>query len=317
MTHEEFDNTIKDISQEAIDLLNRTGTPALPPYYMRAFVDVLNKRSVEIEEEVTKHLGQFDQNNAGKTTEESLDFARLTLHEYGQTTSKLKDIVLDKDAFLDLKKLESDPNISVSIIDELKAHYSGISTELKKAESTLVELENSLEKIEMGSFIDPLTRLRTPILLKRQLTQILEAGFNRNLDLWVALMKIDNYDQLKEENGYLVMEKIILFITKSLQGTVRSDNHIYRYNDQPHHEHIFCVVFNRMDKQGAYLAVDRVRSRVEASRLVYAQKVINITVSATIVTHQIADTAELLCARADKALSVFEGNNVIVANDLE
>ena len=183
---------------------------------------------------------------------------------------------------------------------------------------TIVKLESDLEKIEMDSFVDPLTRLRTQTLLRRQLAQILEFGQNRNLDLWVTLVAIDDYETLKETCGYEVMEKVILFVSKSLQGTLRIDNKVYRYNEKPAYEGVFCVVFNRMDKQGAYMAAGRVRARVEASKLVYATKLINVTLSAVLVPHVAEDTVESILNRAEAALARIadrEANSIYVIED--
>jgi PleD family two-component response regulator len=107
-------------------------------------------------------------------------------------------------------------------------------------------------------------------------------------------------------------------LSKSLQGTIRSDNKIYRYNEKHNMEGVFCVVFNRMDRQGAYLAAGRVRGRVEASKLVYAEKVIGVTLSAVIVPHKAGDSYQLLCTRAEKALESIElkdKNSIYVIED--
>jgi diguanylate cyclase (GGDEF)-like protein len=298
----ELDKIAKDISREALSLLAKTDVPALPPYYAKAFSDVARKYGDEIESELNKRLVSLDATTYGKYLEESFIFARKTLKEYSGSASRLKEIADGREAAFDLNKLESENVISEGILGDLKSYFSDLTCEVKKAEETIGKLESDLNKIEAESFVDPLTRLRTPMLLKRQLEQILESGFNRNLDLWVSLFTIDDYYRLKDEYGYVVMEKVLLFIAKSLQGTIRSENKIYRYNESPKNESVFCVVFNRMDKQNAYLAAGRVRVRVEASKLVYNEKVIAVTISAALAPHRIADTVESISFRAEAGL---------------
>ncbi|MDR3162833.1 MAG: GGDEF domain-containing protein [Helicobacteraceae bacterium] len=314
MVLSDLEENVKRISRETLELLEKTNTPALPCYYSKAFADLVKKCDKEIAEEISKRAEQLEILTVNKSLEESIYFAHSSLREYSETTIKLREIMSSQGATLDLATLESDQLVPVSIVDELRAQYIGLTSEIKKAESTILKLENDLEKIEMNSFVDPLTRLRTSTFLRRHLEQILEAGHNRNLDLWIAMFTIDNYEQLKDHFGYVVMEKVLLFMAKSLQATIRSDNRIYRYDEKKQgYESIFCVVFNRMDKQGAYVASGRVRSRVEASKLVYADQVVNVTISAAIVPHRAADTVDLLCRRAENTLDLLPklGTNAI------
>ncbi|MDR2034556.1 MAG: diguanylate cyclase [Helicobacteraceae bacterium] len=297
----ELDKIARDISREALELLDRTATPALPLYYAKAFSDVAEKYGAQIERELNDRYLNPD-SAAHKSLELSLELARDTLLEYSTSALRFKDIANERESALDLKKLESDAAIPAAILEEIKLHFGELNGEVKKAEETIVRLESDLNKVEVDSYVDSLTRLRTPMLLKRQLGQILEVGLNRNLDLWIALAAIDNYHDLKEKYGYVVTDKILLFIAKSLQGSIRSDNRIYRYNENSKHENVFCVVFNRSDQEQARLAIKRVQSRVETSKLVYQDKIIDVTIGAALIAHRAADTAESICARAEATL---------------
>lgn len=303
MVPSEANLLISELCKEALALLEKTATPALPPYYAKAFMEVAASRDGEAIAEVMARLGRIDASaKQEKSLEESVALARSTIHEYTSSTTRLKNIASDQGAILDLKNLESDTLIPLSILEELRQNYSSLSDEIKKAEMTILKLEDDLEKTELETFIDPLTRLRTPVLLKRQLEQILEAGQDKNLDLWLSLVNIDDYERLKSEYGYVVMEKVLLFMAKSLQNTIRAENRIYRYG-----ESLFGVVFNRMDKAGVHAAAERVRHRVEVSKLVYSEKVINVTISIVIVPHQEGDTPESFRLRVEKALDSLAG----------
>ncbi|MDR1451965.1 MAG: GGDEF domain-containing protein [Helicobacteraceae bacterium] len=299
----EADKITREISREALRLLEKTDTPPMPAYYARAFSDAARKYGSKVEEELNKRYSNRDVAPYEKYLEESFVVARETLREYSGSASRLKEIAEDQESVLDLCGLEAEDAVSPLILEELKTYAADLNAEAKKAEDAILRLEDSLAKIETESFIDPLTRLRTQNLLKRQLDQIIQSGYNRNLDLWLTLFTIDGYESLKEEHGYVVMEKILLFIVKCLLGTIRSDNRIYRYNEKPENESVFCVVFNRMDRQGAYIASGRVRTRVEASKLVYNEKIINVTVSAALAPHRVGDSVDALCARAESVLA--------------
>ncbi|MDR2904586.1 MAG: GGDEF domain-containing protein [Helicobacteraceae bacterium] len=298
-----------EISREAIAILERTKTPPFPTYYAKAFLDVAARHGDDVLREIEQKNIRYHNAILDKNLEESLDFARGALQDYNETTERLREITYEQDrVILDLKKIEASDTVPASIIDEFRAHYASLTDEVHKAEETIKTLEVNLQRLETDSFIDPLTHLRTLALYRRQLDQILQVGRNRNLDLWVALVTIDDYDALKDRYGYTVMEKVLLFVAKSLQGTIRSDNAIYRYKESPRDEGVFCVVFNRNDKTGVYNAVSRARARVEASKLIYADNVILITISAVIVPHRAEDNVDTISARAEDALAKYVNN---------
>lgn len=306
----ELDKLAKDVSSEAFNALEKTGTPPLPPYYAKAFSDAMRRYAPEEQSELSKRCSLIDEAAAREIRlEESFVFARKTLNEYSNSVSRLKE----QERAFDLSALETDDFVSASILDEMKSYINAVVSETRKAENAIGALESELDVIETRSFVDPLTRLRTRAALKYQLERILQAGCDRDLDLWTALVAIDDYDRLKEELGYVVMEKILLFTAKSLTGMLRSDNRVYRYGEGQENEGAFCVVFNRVDRQEAYFAVKRVSARVESSRLVYKDKVINVTLSAALSPHRAADDWETIRDRAEKTLakSLSQSKNAV------
>ena len=307
MVPSEANILINEISKEAFALLEKTSTPALPPYYAKAFMEVAASKESEAVAEVMARLGRIDATmRQEKSLEESVGLARSTIHEYATSTTRLKNIASDQGAILDLKELEKDAIVPLAVVEELRQNYSVLSNEIKKAEMTILKLEDDLDKVEMDTFVDPLTRLRMPVLLDRQLEQIFEAGKTRDLDCWLILVAIDQFEEFKEEHGYVVMEKVLLFMSKSLQNTIRSENRIYRYG-----EPTFAVVFNRLDRDAVHAAMERVRHRVEVSKLVYSEKVINITITAAGIAHKAGDTPGVLRAKAEKALARMPQSNSI------
>lgn len=309
MTQTDTNQLIKELSNEALKTLDKTATPPLPPYYAKAFLESTALRDNETISEVMARLGKIDlAAKYEESLEESVALARNSLFEYSTSTNRLKNIASDSSAILHLESLSPDMPALSTTIEELKRNYALLNDEIKKAELTIMRLEEDLEKAELETFIDPLTRLRTRVLLDRQLEQIFANKEDGKEDLWVSLINIDNYDNLKDEYGYAVMEKIILFMTKSLQNTVRTENKIYRYSESG-----FAVVFNRMEKEGVLSATERIRQRVEVSKLVYAEKIISITITIAITPSKAGDTREIIKARVQKAIDSLKmdlGNTV-------
>lgn len=289
---------IKEISKEALEALDKTATPALPPYYAKAFLEVTAQKENSVVNDVMTRLGKIDLVKKNEDTlEESVAIARNSLLEYSTSTNRLKHIASDNSALLNLENLSPEVPALGKTLEELKRNYTLLNDEIRKAEVTIMKLEEDLEKAELETFIDPLTRLRTRVLLDKQLDAIFAGKENGKEDMWLALVEIDNYDNLSAEHGYAVMEKIVLFMAKSLQNTIRSENRIYRA-----HENCFAIVFNRMEKDAVVAAAERIRQRVEVSKLVYAEKIISITVTMVLSSSKKDDTTRSIKQRVYAAL---------------
>lgn len=309
MLQKDTNQIIKEISKEALDTLEKTATPALPPYYAKAFLETTAQKENDVVSEVMARLGKIDLSGKNEESlEESVALARNSLLEYSTSTNRLKHIASDNSAILNLENLSPEVPALGQTVEELKRNYALLNDEIKKAEMTIMKLEEDLEKAELESFIDPLTRLRTRVLLDKQLESIFSGKNGDKDDLWLALVEIDNYDKLSSEHGYVVMEKIVLFMAKSLQNTIRSENRIYRAS-----ENSFAIVFNRMEKDAVVAAAERIRQRVEVSKLVYAEKIISVTITMVLSASKDGDSAKILKERAQKALDGLKtelGNSI-------
>lgn len=309
MVPNDTNEIIKEISKEALAILEKTSTPALPPYYAKAFLEVTAQKSNEVVAEVMARLGKIDfSSKHEENLEESVALARNSLLEYSTSTNRLKNIASDNGAILNLENISPDAPTLDKTLEDLKRNHALLNDEIKKAEVTILKLEEDLEKAELETFIDPLTRLRTRVLLDKQLDMIFSGKENDKDDMWLGIVEIDHYDRLSSEYGYAVMEKIVLFMSKSLQNTVRSENRIYRSD-----ENRFTIVFNRMEKDAVVAAAERIRQRVEVSKLVYAEKIIGVTISMVLTSCNKDDTATSIKDRALSAINELkiESKNTI------
>lgn len=298
MSRKEINRLVDQICKEALARLEKTGTPPFPAYFAKAFRDVAESRSDEYAAEVRAQLATMEtEERTSRVLDETVNLARNSISAYSDSTTKVKEIAGEQEAILDLDGLEASGGDGVKILKEVKACQESLSSELRVAEAKIADLEKVLAKSESDAFIDPLTKLMTEPMLDHQLESILKVGDDRDLDLYVMEVEVDDFEAVKEEFGYVVGEKILIFLSKSLQNSIRSENRIYRKGAST-----FIVVLNRSDHQEAVMVAGRVKQRVEASKLVYAEKIINITVSVGLARHRAGDDGAALKERASQLL---------------
>ena len=278
-------------------------------YFARAFRDVAESRNDEYLSDVLAQLNSMETTErTNRVLDDTVNLARDSISAYSDSTTKVKEIAGEQQAILDLGTLEAGSGDGARIVREVKASQESLANELKVAEAKISDLEKVLAQSEHDAFIDPLTKLMTEPMMDHQLSSILKAGGDRDLDLYVMEVEVDDFEAVRGDFGYVVGEKILIFLAKSLQNAIRSENKIYRKGEA------FAVVLNRSEHQEAVMVAARVKQRVEASKLVYAEKIINITVSIGLARHRAGDGPVMLKERASDLLKkAFEqGGSTVV-----
>lgn len=75
---------------------------------------------------------------------------------------------------------------------------------------------------------------------------------------WLGMVVIDNYHQLGDRNGHLIMEEVTLLVARLMNNTFRTHDRLYRFgNDE------FAVLFHCPEEALAFGAFERMRANVE------------------------------------------------------
>ena len=316
MTKEELYRVVETISTRALEKLKATQTPPYPAYYRQAFMDAANDISDEQFQEIFAQQKRSEESvQLQELLDETTQVAKESINEYTTSTHNVKAIASEQKNILDLATVKPEEGSTevADILSDLMGCHSNLEREVKRAETRIAELELELEKAEMAASRDPVTRLPNAKMLDHHLTRILEVGEARNLDLFVLYVGINDFDAVNDQFGYVVGEKVLIFLAKTLQNSLRAENRVFKYD-----QNIFTVVLNRSDREEAEAVANRIKQRVEVSKLIYSEKIINITVSIGVVPHKEGDTLQTIKERSLKTLEAAQADgqgNVVIAEE--
>ena len=89
---------------------------------------------------------------------------------------------------------------------------------------------------------------------------------------WLSTIVIDNFQQLNESHGHLIMEEVTLLVARIMASTFRTHDRLYRFGaDQ------FAALFHCPEESLAFGAIERMRAHVEKHKF---PQVGHVTVSA-------------------------------------
>jgi diguanylate cyclase (GGDEF)-like protein len=136
---------------------------------------------------------------------------------------------------------------------------------------------------------DHLTGLNNRRSFRAELKLAFRHARNRNLDLVVAFVDIDNFKAVNDGFGHAAGDRVLVTFAGALSGG-RAADEVFRIGGDE-----FAMLLPETDEQAAAIALERIRSEVETVAIV------TMSVGLTAVSGDVADIDEL-CARADIAL---------------
>lgn len=137
---------------------------------------------------------------------------------------------------------------------------------------------------------DHLTGLNNRRSFRAELRLAFRHARNRNLDLVVVFVDVDNFKVVNDSFGHAAGDRILVKFAETLSGG-RAADEVFRIGGDE-----FAMLLPETDEQAAAIALERMRSEVEAVVLP-----ITMSVGVAAVTGDVADIDEL-CERADIAL---------------
>ncbi len=279
-----MEELINDISQKTLEELKKAKKPPYPLYYKEIFNYIASDMHI------------VDQLNPKLLCE--------------NPTFDEKLVSITKDAIEDVhNKTKIIKNSSKEIIEEiqdvdpedLKSNIIKFSAfllqNIEEMERKIKDLESELDKAYKELLIDPLTKAYNRKALERDLLEILEKGKERDLDLCIAMIDVDNFKIINDTYGHLVGDYILIKFVQIMRSLIRSSDKIYRYGGDE-----FIIVFNRSNLLNARKSIERILNKIEKTKLKYKDYIISLTVSSGITCHKKGDDVDSIVNRADEAL---------------
>jgi len=279
-----MEEMIKKIARETLKDLEKAKKPPYPLYYKDVFNNIASRKGVleQLNPKLLCLTPKLDELILAKTAE--------TMEELADQTKDLKN---DSREIID--------EVTVADTEEIKEMIIKFSANLiekvNKMEERISELQAELDKAYKELLMDPLTKVYNRKALEKDLSEILEKGKEKKLDLVLAIIDIDNFKEVNDKYGHIVGDFVLIKLSDTMKSLVRKTDKIYRYGGDE-----FILVFNRATLQHATMSIKRIIYKIYRTTLKYKEKYIKITISAGLTEHQQGDTIETILRRADEAL---------------
>ena len=153
------------------------------------------------------------------------------------------------------------------------------------------------EELERLARQDPLTRLHNRRYLEENLEREFAASRRYNFALAVALLDIDNFKTINDTFSHQIGDDVLRLLAQILENPRRETDFVARYGGEE-----FALVFPQTDLDGALIACERLRTKIERFEWRSVHPNLRVTVSIGVSDDPLAPNHEKLLAQADEQL---------------
>lgn len=279
-----MEELINDISQKTLEELKKANKLPYPLYYKEVFNQIIEDMNIE---------NQLNPKLLCKEPSLNENLLQMTFNAINEVQEKSHILKNTSEEIIE-EINEVDP-------DELKANVIKFSAfliqNLEELENRVKELESELDKAYKELLIDSLTKAYNRKALKRDLNEILEKGKDKDLDLCIAILDLDDFKTINDTFGHLVGDFVLIKFVQIVKSLIRKTDKIYRYGGDE-----FIIIFNRSNVLNTTKTIERILSKIDKTKLKYKDYLIKLTMSAGITCHKKGDNIESIIKRADEAL---------------
>lgn len=289
---------IMNIGEHSFSKLKELRIPPYPKYYYDTFMDELSQRNNPLLIDLSKKYSYlFSAEEETTLNDMSLDLAKSSLKEFEKSNANLKNISDSNVIDISAIKNDYDRVHTQKILNTFDTFQGQILSELKNADETITRLKLEIEKLERESHIDSLTKTYNRRVFTKDLSEILLAVEDKNVDLFLIMIDADDFKNINDSYGHIAGDKTLIFLAKLLESSLRKGVKVYRYGGEE-----FTIILNRTTLEEAKKSADRIINETSQSKLLYKGHNIHLTISAGVACYKKGDTAESFIDRADQAL---------------
>lgn len=279
-----MEETIKKISKETLNELNKADKLPYPFYYKEVFNSIA--KEMKLLEQLNPKLLCINPS----INETILEATRKTLNHVQNTSKSIK--ISSENIVEEIN--EANPEEIREIVIKFSAF---LINNIDKMENKIKALESELDKAYKDLLIDPLTKAYNRKALNKDFLQILPKKQNKDLDLALAIIDLDNFKYINDTYGHLVGDFVLIKFVQIMKKLTRTSDKIYRYGGDE-----FIIVFNRTHLNFAIKTIERIIDKIRKIKLQYKENLISFRVSAGITSHKKGDNIDTFIQRADEAL---------------
>ena len=165
------------------------------------------------------------------------------------------------------------------------------------------------ETVEALAITDSLTGLYTRRYFFERLNEELNRSKKYGLRFSFLMIDIDDFKKCNDTHGHLVGDVILKDVSRIIKEGVREIDLVARYGGEE-----FSIILPETDKNGAMLAAERVRKKIDENVFKAYDEILKVTVSigVSVYPEDGSDAGEIV-ERADKALYAAKnsGKNIV------
>jgi len=301
---------VDDIKLKAMQTLAESNTPAYPKYYEQTFKDAVNTIPNEELRNLFKKVTDQSPSDAEKDLEKYINLTQETFDKFSETNKGISKVIVGQGEYID-KLANEHKNGGIDydkIVSGMISFQGQLLDEIRKSDEHIRKLELELSVALNESMVDRLTKLKNKRAYISDMTKFF-ATHKSTVGEKILYIDIDDFRALNDKYGYLAGDKVLVFIANTLKSYIGDEDRVYRIGDED-----FASVIGNMQQSKVEELADRIRSKIEVSKLVYAEEVIQLTVSIGIVEHEQGEDIIAINAKAQKALEKAKalGKNRVV-----
>lgn len=312
MEKDEVFEFILKLREAVLKKLDDTKTPSYPKYYEKLFREALvDADNVEVTKLFQRYSETTSKDNKDEELEKYMDISKKSLDAFSSSNKGISQTVMAQGDYLESINLDSVSKVHVDyqkIIQSMLSFQGQLLEELRHSDEQIRKLETELEQALNESKVDPLTKLMNKRAFISDMEQITNATDGRQLNMSVLYIDVDDFAHINAEFGHLAGDKVLIFLANTFKNSIRDGDKIYRYGEEE-----FVMVLNRLLPEKSLEISNRIRSKVEISKLIYSEQILKVTISIGLAHHRAGDTVDALLARSIEAMkeAKLNGKNLV------
>ncbi len=251
------------------------------------------KNSVEKEKEELKNIIFLMTDTLKSFIGEGDDFSRHldSFIEQLKSTDDLNEIKKIKFEIIKATMLIKDKT------ELMKKELSEANEKMVESQKRLKELEAELDSAKEKALYDGLTGVYNRASFNDRIKTEVEKAKRTGRTLCVMMLDLDHFKKINDNYGHQTGDMVLKILTTQAKKVVRNIDFIARYGGEE-----FVILLPEITKERALEIAERVRSKIEKTKLIYNKKTFKVTISIGMTFQIEGDSVESLIERADKAL---------------
>jgi diguanylate cyclase (GGDEF)-like protein len=304
---------ILKIRESVLKKLDDTKTPTYPKYYEKLFREALiDANNTEVSKLFQRYSESSTKENKDEELERYMGISKKSLDAFSVSNKSISQTVMAQGDYLDSINLNDISKVHVDyqkIMQSMLSFQGQLLDELRRSDEQIRKLETELELALNESKVDPLTKLMNKRAFNADMEQIFMATDERQLNMSILYIDVDDFSNINSEFGHLAGDKVLIFLANTFKNSIRDGDKIYRYGEEQ-----FIMVLNRLVPEKSLEIANRIRSKVEISKLIYSEQILKVTISMGVSHHKASDNSiEDMLARAKEGLkeAKLNGKNLV------